>query len=104
MTGFDVVMLLVAALAVCALYTLARSRLESNLPLLFYIAVIALVRWSGDGINDYLLGAGVILALMLRFEFMNGPFTKLVVMLECAAVGAIGWTLVARALDLSFGW
>ena len=76
MSALDLITLLVVALAACALYFLSKHRFDTNVLLLFYVAVVMLARFSDRDVNHYLFGAGFILAMMLRFEFMNSRVHK----------------------------
>ena len=68
---------------------LSKRRFDSNLPLFFYLVVLAFSNWSDRHVHEVLYGAGLTLALLLRFEFMNPGVTKLVMVLEIGAVAAI---------------
>lgn len=89
---------LLIALAVWAALVLWKRKLDSNLPLLFYMLLLTFTNATERTINTYLLCTGLGLALMLRFEFLNSGFTKLVLMLEFVALGLIGWTCVGHIL------
>jgi len=55
-----------------------RSRVDSNLPVLFYIVMAAYVNTYGSGIPALPVYIGLVLTLMLRFEFMNTGFSRLI--------------------------
>lgn len=98
-TPLNVTTILVVALALAAIYLLMRGHHDSNLPLLFYSAVLVMVSSSDRTINSFVLMAGLATALTLRFEFMSKGFTKL---MTCLTVGAMS-LVVASFLDQIFG-
>ena len=101
-TPVNVVSLLVIAFAVWVLYFLGKRKLDSNLPLIFYGAVFAFLRYSERDLNNYLFLGGLILALMLRFEFMNRFFTAMTLSLEILAIAGIAAKFFGDAFDLRF--
>ena len=98
-TPLNVTTLLVVALAFAAMFLLARGRHDSNLPLLFYSAVLMMVSSSDRTVSSTLLIAGLATALMLRFEFMSKGFTKFMTYLTMGAMSLI----VLSFLDQVFG-
>jgi|SRR5579862_3103200 hypothetical protein len=95
-TSLNVTELLVISLAVVAAILVLRKRYESNVPLLFYFVLVVFNNMSDRGTNPYLLYAGLILALLLRFEFMGGSFAKLVAFLTTASLGVIIWMMMSE--------
>ncbi len=77
-TPLNMTELLVAALAVVAVFMLVRKKYDSNLPLLFYFFAVLFTNMSEREVNPYLLYGGLGFALLLRFEFMNQGFAKIV--------------------------
>lgn len=97
-TSLNVTEVLVIALAVTAAVLLMRKRYDSNVPLLFYFVLVLFSNMSDRGANPYVLYSGVILALLLRFEFMGGSFAKFVAFLNTASLGVIIWMMMAEVL------
>jgi len=85
-TPLNITTILVSALAIAALSFLFKGRYDSNLPLLFYSATLALTSMTDRSLNTYLLYTGFAFALVLRFEFMGKGFTKFVGILNCSAI------------------
>ena len=85
-TPLNLTTLLVVALAVIAVVYLYKGRYNSNIPLLFYTAAITMAAMTDRSVNVYLLYAGLGLALVLRFEFMGGGFTKFIAILTGSAI------------------
>jgi hypothetical protein len=77
-TPLNMTTLLVAALAVMAVLMLLRKRYDSNLPLLFYFIAIMFTSLSERDVNPFLLYGGLGFALLLRFEFLNQGFSKII--------------------------
>jgi hypothetical protein len=88
--------LLVALLAVVAMAFLMRKKYDSNLPLLFYVVAFIFTNFSDRSINPYLMVVGLALALLLRFEFMNPGFTKVVAGLTTVSMGIIVYVFLAE--------
>jgi hypothetical protein len=77
-TPTNMTALLVVALAVVAVIFLLRKRYASNLPLLFYVVAVMFTNLSDRSISPYLLYTGLAFALLLRFEFLNQGFSKVI--------------------------
>ena len=99
-TPINVVMLLLVALATYALIHLMKRRLESNIPLLFYSALMAFMTTTGHEMNTMLFIAGLCGALVLRFEFMNRVFTNIVWTLEVAAMSGIALLFIVEVFGI----
>jgi len=80
---------LVAVFGLFVIYTRLKNWLESNVPLLFYIALISYMKAIDGDVPLWLSLAGFGCALILRFEFMNTFFTKAVKLLEMVIIAAI---------------
>ena len=94
-TPLNMSTLLVVALAVVALLMILRKRYESNLPLLFYFVAVLFCNITDREVNPYLLYTGLIMALLLRFEFMSPAFAKLIAFLATGSMGLIIWCFLA---------
>ena len=77
-TPMNMTILLVVALAIIAIILLSRGRYDSNLPLLYYSAAMAMSVLTDRGLPLILLYSGIAFALVLRFEFMGKGFTKFI--------------------------
>jgi len=77
-TPMNMTILLVVALAIIAIVLLSRGRYDSNVPLLYYSAALALSMLTDRGLPLILLYSGIAFALVLRFEFMGKGFTKFI--------------------------
>jgi hypothetical protein len=97
-SSLNVTEVLVICLAVVAVILVLRKRYDSNIPLLFYLVLVLFNNISDRGTNPYLLYAGLIVALLLRFEFMGGGVAKLVAFLTTASLSVIIWMMMAEVL------
>lgn len=83
-------------LGVIVILVLLRKKVDSNLPLIFYMAVIIFTLTTQRELHPYLLYSGLALALLLRFEFLNEPLTKVVLYLEIFALVCIIWAFLIQ--------
>lgn len=67
-------------------YTRFKNWFQSNIPIFFYIVLFAYMQNDGS-VPPWLICTGFALALLLRFEFMNNGFTRVVKFLELSALG-----------------
>jgi len=86
-TPMNMTILLVVALAIIAIVLLSRGRYDSNVPLLYYSAALALSMLTDRGLPLILLYSGIAFALVLRFEFMGKGFTKFIGVVNSLAMG-----------------
>ncbi|HTS76830.1 MAG TPA: hypothetical protein VMG40_11535 [Bryobacteraceae bacterium] len=96
-TPLNMTTLLLVALAATAMVMLLRKRYESNVPLLFYFAALLFTNMTDRGVNPALMYVGLIFALLLRFEFMNTSFAKVVSFLATGSLAVIMWVFLAEA-------
>ena len=80
-------LLIVGALMV--IYIRLKHRLESNIPILFFGALVAYVILRGGRVPTWISYAGLVLALLIRFEFMNEGWTRVVQVCEYAVLGIV---------------
>jgi hypothetical protein len=80
---------LIVAFAVFVIYTRLKNWLDSNVPIFFYVILIAYMKSIDGDVPLWLMLAGFALALVMRFEFMNVTFIKIVKGLELCALGGI---------------
>jgi hypothetical protein len=93
--GFSVTTGLMMAFAAFVIFTRLRNWLDSNVPVMFYVALLIYAKWAADisKVPWWLVLASLALGLTLRFEFMNPFFTKAVKFLEIAALCLIIYLL-----------
>ncbi len=93
-TPLNMTELLVAVLAAVAIIMLMRKKYDSNLPLLFYFVAVLFTNLSDREVNPYLLYGGLAFALLLRFEFMNQGFAKVVAFFATCTMGLTIWVML----------
>jgi hypothetical protein len=98
-TSLNVTELLVVVLAVVSTWMVVRKRYSSNLPLLFYFVLIMFGNMSDREVNPYLLFAGLLLAMFLRFEFMGGGIVKLVAFMTSASLVVIIYLMMSEVFS-----
>jgi hypothetical protein len=95
-TSENITALLVASLAVLAMVFLIRKKYDSNLPLFFYFIALIFTNMSEKEVNPCLMFIGLAFAMLLRFEFMNPGFSKLVAYLTTASMGLIVYVFLVE--------
>src|ERR1051326_5053007 len=93
---FNLSTMLLVLFACWVIYIRTKGHSESNIPLFYYVVVYG----DSTSLPPLLVYVSVVLALMLRFEFMNGPFTKAISVLECCGLAGIVYFNLATV----FGW
>lgn len=88
--------LLVALLAIVAMFLLMKKKYDSNLPLLFYFVALIFTNMTDRSVNPYLMIAGLAFALLLRFEFLNPGFTKIMAGLTTVSMGVIVYVFLVE--------
>jgi len=95
-TPMNMTTLLVAALAAVAVIILLRKRYDSNIPLLFYFIALLFSNLTDREVNPFLLYSGLAFALLLRFEFLNKGFSKVVAFFATSSMCLIIYCLVVE--------
>jgi hypothetical protein len=89
---------LIVAFAFFVIYTRLKGWLDSNVPIFFYVALIALMKSVDGDVPLWLMLTSFALGLVLRFEFMNVTFAKVVKVFELCALGGIIYLCVRMIL------
>lgn len=72
-----------------------RMQSESNWPLAFYLALVFYQKTAGQFLEANFIYAGVVCAMMIRFEFMSQTFVKVFRFIEAICLIYVIW----RCLD-----
>ena len=96
-TPLNMTELLVAVLAGVAVVMLLRKKYNSNLPLLFYFVAVMFTNMTDREVNPYLMYSGLAFALLLRFEFMNQGFARVVSFLTTSTMCLTIYVMVHEA-------
>jgi hypothetical protein len=100
---FNVSTALLMAFACYVFYLRAKGHSnDTNIPLFYYGLIVYYVVGYGEwtSLPPVVVYVSLILALLLRFEFMNSGFTKFLIALECCGLACIVYYNVATIL----GW
>jgi hypothetical protein len=85
----SVTAVLIIAFGVLVMYTQWKNWFDSNLSIIFYVAFFSFMKTVDGVVPSWLIIAGFGLAMVLRFEFMNTGFTRVIKYLELCALGAM---------------
>ena len=88
--------LLVVAMAMVSVLFLFRKKYDSNLPLLFYFVAVVFTNMTDREVNPILLYTGLGFALLLRFEFMNSGFSKVVAFFATSSMCVIIYVFLVQ--------
>ena len=99
---FNLSTMLLVAFACWVIFIRTKGSTESNIPLFYYGIIVYYVIAYGDWttLPPLLVYVSLVLALLLRFEFMNAQFTKAISVLECCGLAGIVYFNLATV----FGW
>ena len=64
---------------------------DSNLPILYWIGIIAHMRLFAGGYDYRWVLAGTAVTAFIRFEFMNKALTRLLLLMEAIPLGYVVW-------------
>jgi hypothetical protein len=95
-TSENISALLVSSLAVLAMIFLMRKKYDSNLPLMFYFVALIFTNVSDKNVNPILMFVGLGFALLLRFEFMNLGFSKVIAFFATSSMGLIVYVFLVE--------
>ncbi len=98
LTFFNGITLLMMALTIGMIVRRLKGRLESNLPLAYYVVLVLYTRYYEGTFNQYWVFAGVVFALFLRFEFLARRFEKFMLAAEFTVFAYLLWRGVALVL------
>src|SRR5579863_8084998 len=86
---YTVTTALIVAFAIFVIYVRLKNWLQSNVPIFFYIILIAYMRSIEGSVPFWLSCTGCGLTFLLRFEFMNDRLIGFVKILEMGVLGTI---------------
>ena len=90
-TPTNFTLMLVLALGGWALQSVSKQRSDVNVPLVFYAVILIFSRMSDKSLNIPLIFAGVVLASLVRFEFLNKSFVKWISYCQMVVLVMILW-------------
>ena len=89
---------LIVAFALFVVYTRLKNWLDSNVPIFFYVILIAFMKSVDGEVPLWLMLTAFALGLVLRFEFMNVTFARVVKVFELCALCTIIYFCVRMIL------
>lgn len=97
-SSFNVTTALLVVGALFVVYMRLRNWFDTNIPLLYYGLMIIYTNALDGLLSPTVVYVGVVLALLLRFEFMNLPCTRAVKSIELLVLLIIVWDCTAMIL------
>ena len=97
--AFAVTTGLMAAFACFVVYIRIKNWLDSNVPIIFYIALLIYMKSVDGSVPLLLIAVSFALGLLLRFEFMNPFFIRIVKVLELCTLAAIIYFCLAMIIE-----
>lgn len=85
----SVTAVLIIAFGLFVMYTQWKNWFDNNFSVIFYLVFFSFMKSIDGVVPNWLMLGGFGLALVLRFEFMNTGFTKVIKYLELSALGAM---------------
>jgi hypothetical protein len=90
-TPINFTLMLVLALGAWAIHSASKQRVDVNVPLIFYAVILVFNRLADKGLNVPLILAGIVMASLIRFEFLNKSFVKWISYIQMAILVMILW-------------
>lgn len=97
-TDLELLASIVCGITVWLFAIRGRIEQESNWPLVYYLGLIFYQKSAGRFLEANFVYAGVISAMMIRFEFMSSSFSKIFRFIEAVCFVYVIW----RCLDYIF--
>lgn len=89
---------LLIAFTLWAMFVILKDEFESNIPIVYYVALLAYLFELG-GLDPLSVYSALVCGFLLRFEFVNHPVTRLLQLLELTLLTYILWTCSTLILD-----
>lgn len=97
---FNVTTALLVVGALFVVYLRLRNWFDTNVPLLYYGIMIVYTHALDGLLAPWVIYIGLVLGLLLRFEFMNLKCTRAVKTIELLVLAVIVWDCTAMILQL----
>lgn len=92
----NITIFLMLMFTVWIIFTRFRAKPDTNWPLFYYLAVVAFHLSVPGILNEWVLYAGVVSALLLRFEFLGGFPAVVVRILELVCLALLAYQFGGR--------
>jgi hypothetical protein len=97
-SSFYVTTALLVVGALFVVYLRIRNWFDTNVPLIYYGIMIVYSNALDGLLQPWVVYFGVVLALLLRFEFMNLQFTRVIKGVEMLVLASIVWDCTAMII------
>jgi len=97
-TTFNITTLCMLGLTVWVVWTRHRTQLENNWPLFYYLMLVLYSNKFEEAVNPTVVFLTVVMALLLRFEFLGGRLLQTVKVLETIGLVYIGLRLIGMVV------
>jgi hypothetical protein len=98
LTPFNVIAFCILALTIWVALVRYSHGTSSNLPLLYWLGIVAHMKFFEGGYDPKWVFGGAVCALIVRFEFISPGLTKLFQLGELTAIGYVLWRTVGLIL------
>ena len=99
-SSFNVTTAMLVAGALFVVYMRLRNWFDTNVPLFYYGLMIVYTNALDGLLSPWVVYIGIVLALLLRFEFMNLRCTRAVKSIELVVLTVIVWDCTAMIFQL----
>ncbi|MBI2686092.1 MAG: hypothetical protein HYX27_07240 [Acidobacteria bacterium] len=93
-SDIELLALVACGLTVWLFVMRGRLALENNWPLVYYLGMVFYQKTGGQFLDANFLYAGVVCAMMIRFEFMSQGFVKTFRVIEAICLIYIIWRCI----------
>ena len=87
----NITIFLMLMFTVWIIVTRFRAKPDTNWPLFYYLAVVSFHLFVPGLLNEWILYAGVVSALLLRFEFLGGFLAVVVRIIEIVCLALLAY-------------
>ncbi len=98
LTPFNVIAMIVLALTLWVAIVRYAHGTSSNLPLLYWMGIVAHMRFFEGGYDPRWVFGGAVCALIVRFEYLANGIVKAFQLAELIAVAYVAWRTVGLIL------
>jgi hypothetical protein len=98
LTPFNVIAFCILGLTLWVALVRYSHGSSSNLPLLYWLGIVAHMKFFEGGYDPKWVFGGALCALIVRFEFLSNGLIKLLQLCELVAIGYVVWRTVGLLL------
>lgn len=98
LTPFSVITFIMMVATAGVIWIRFRKPVENNWPLFYYLAVVVYLKAFDGALEPMVVYVGMVVALLLRFEFLGGFILKVVKVADLLILGYFLWRGVSMIL------